>query len=101
MKKTPVAKVKDTCTNHCVTTTRKKIKCLTSGGNAESLLVFFSSTDSADMVQPTLDTLQPSLEAMTPVLDELIEQLEASMKGSGKPLALRNDKNVSNKLVCV
>lgn len=36
------------------------------------------------MVQPTLDTLQPSLEAMTPVLDELIEQLEASMKGSGE-----------------
>ena len=35
-------------------------------------------------MQPTLDTLQPSLEAMTPVLDELIEQLEASMKGSGK-----------------
>ncbi len=53
------------------------------------------------MVQPTLDTLQPSLEAMTPVLDELIEQLEASMKGSGKPLPLRNYKNVSNKLVCV
>ena len=36
------------------------------------------------MMQPTLDTLQPSLEAMTPVLDDLIEQLESSMKGSGK-----------------
>ena len=45
---------------------------------------FFS--DTADTVQPTLDTLQPSLEAMTPVLDELIEQLEASMKGSGEQL---------------
>ena len=47
-------------------------------------IVFFS--DTADTVQPTLDTLQPSLEAMTPVLDELIEQLEASMKGSGEQL---------------
>ena len=47
-------------------------------------IIFFS--DTADTVQPTLDTLQPSLEAMTPVLDELIEQLEASMKGSGEQL---------------
>ena len=50
-----------------------------------SICIIFSA-DTADTVQPTLDTLQPSLEAMTPVLDELIEQLESSMRGSGKPL---------------
>jgi hypothetical protein len=51
------------------------------------------------MVQPTLDTLQPSLEAMTPVLDELIEQLEASMKGSGKMLRKQNDFNYPKKIL--
>ena len=55
--------------------------------------LFTFSSDSADMVQPTLDTLQPSLEAMTPVLDELIEQLEASMKGSGKLFILENTES--------